>query len=83
MKELEICPRCSAKFASREALVAGGVPFGFNVFTFSDVSVVVRCPDCLHLFPARKLKLFGFLSPNGIRWALLAIVFICLAILVW
>lgn len=77
MRELEVCPRCSAGFAARSALVSGGVPLGFNIFTLSDVSVVVRCPGCWHVFSARKLKLFGFVSPNGLRWVLLAVILIC------
>ena len=82
MHELEVCPKCSAKFSARSALVSGGVPIGFNVFPFSDVSVMVRCPDCMHVFSARKLKLFGFVSPNGIRLVLLAVIVMCIALLV-
>lgn len=82
MHEPEVCPRCSAEFPARSALVSGGVPVGFNVFTFSDVSVMVRCPDCGHAFSARKLKLFGFVSPNGLRGVLLAVILICIALFV-
>ena len=82
MHVLEVCPRCSAGFSARSALVSGGVPIGFNVFTFSDVSVKVRCPGCRHVFSACKLKLFGFVSPNGLRWMLAVVILICIALLV-
>ena len=43
---------------------------------------MVRCPDCMHVFSARKLKLFGLVSPNGIRLVLLAVIVMCIALLV-
>ncbi len=43
---------------------------------------MVRCPDCKHVFSARNLKLFGFVSPNGIRLVLLAVIVMCIALLV-
>ncbi|MEH6565283.1 MAG: hypothetical protein V7756_08180 [Halopseudomonas sp.] len=82
MQESEVCPNCSAQFIARKALVSGGVPIGFNVFTLSDVAVMVRCPQCGQVFSARKLKLFGFLTPNGIRSVLLGVIIIGIAILV-
>ncbi len=81
MPEMETCPKCSAKFAAREALVSSGVPLGFNVFTLSNVSVAVRCPGCRHVFPSRTIRFFGFLSPNGLRWVLFCLLAICLVLL--
>lgn len=81
MHEPETCPRCSARFEARKALVSSGVALGFNVFTLSDVSVPVRCPGCGHVFPTRTLRLFGFLPPNGVRWVLLAAILVGLVVL--
>lgn len=82
MHEREVCPKCSAAFAARETLVSGGVPIGFNVFTFSDVAVMVRCPDYRHTLSARTLELFEFLSANGLRWVVLTILVTGMVILV-
>jgi hypothetical protein len=79
--ELETCPKCSAKFAARGALISGGLPFGFYVFKLSDISVVVRCPNCWHRFPSRTIRFFGFLSPNGVRWTLFCVLAICVLLL--
>jgi hypothetical protein len=82
MQELEICPNCSTEFVARRALVSSGVPLGFNIFTFSDVAVRVRCPGCQGVFSARKDRFFGILSPNGVRWLVLAMLAICMALVV-
>ena len=78
--EMETCPKCSAKFAARGAVVSWGRPLGFNVFTFSDISVAVRCPECWHQFPSQTIRFFGFLSPNGLRWVLVGILAICFVV---
>jgi hypothetical protein len=81
MSGRESCPRCAATFASRDAVVSWGLPLGFHVFTFSDISVAVRCPGCRHTFPARSIRFFGFLTPNGLRGVLLFLLAICVVVM--
>ena len=71
MSAPEICPRCQAHFEAREALVWGGVPLLFGVITAPGVSTKVQCPGCNYRFSATKIRFFGFLSANGLRWALM------------
>lgn len=72
MYEPEICPKCSARFDARDALVSSGVPYVLGVIYAPGVSAAVRCPGCKHAFSASTLRFFGFLSPNALRWALVA-----------
>ncbi|WP_341675117.1 hypothetical protein [Niveibacterium sp. SC-1] len=67
MNEPEICPKCSTCFDARKALLSGGFPLGFSLFTYPDVLMKVRCPGCWHIFPARTFRFFGLLSPNAFR----------------
>jgi len=82
MTEAEICPKCSTAFSAREALVSSGLHLTTNVFTDRDIVMKVRCPNCWHVFPARELRFFGFLSPNGLRWAAIAFLVICVVLAV-
>lgn len=80
MSEAEICPKCSACFSARKALVSSGVGVNQNVFPGKKVKMKVRCPECLHVFPASTLRLFGFLSANGLRWVVVAILVACVVL---
>ena len=71
MSDLEICPRCSARFEARDALIWGGVPLLLGIVTTPGVSTKVRCPGCGHSFSATQIRFFGFLSANALRWAML------------
>ena len=77
MRNQETCPGCAAEFDSRRALVRSGVPMFFDGLTPRRVQMAVRCPDCGHRFNARALRLFGFLSPAGLRWVLVGLVVLC------
>lgn len=61
MQGFEICPRCSAHFEGRRALVFGGVATSHG-FTLPAASSKVRCPRCGHVFSGRNIRYFGFLS---------------------
>jgi hypothetical protein len=82
MSELETCPGCSARFDARAALVSWGVPAFFNMYTSSGVSMLVRCPNCRRQFRSHKVRFFGFLTPNGVGWTVLALLLICIAVAV-
>ncbi|WP_454256244.1 hypothetical protein [Pseudomonas sp. Marseille-Q8238] len=58
MSEAEICPQCSARFSARKALVSSGVGVNQNVFPGKKVKMKVRCPECLHIFPASTLPVW-------------------------
>lgn len=77
MSNRETCPGCAAVFDSRKALVRSGVPMFFNAITPRHVQMQVRCPNCGHHFAARELRLFGVLSPEGLRWVLVGILVVC------
>lgn len=80
MTELETCTGCAAKFDARAALVSWGVPAFFNMCTASGVSMLVQCPNCGRRFRSRKIRFFGFLSPNGLGLLVLAILLLCVVI---
>ena len=75
MSNLESCPKCSARFEARDALVWGGVPLFLGAITAPGVSTKVHCPGCGHSFSAQHMRFFGILSANALRSArVLAIV---------
>ena len=80
MSEFETCSGCAAKFDASRALVSLGVPPFFNMFTAKGVSMLVRCPNCRRQFRSQKVRLFGFVTPNGIGWIILALLVICIAV---
>ena len=80
MTELETCTGCSAKFDARAALVSWGVPAFFNMYTASGVSMLVQCPNCGRRFRSRKVRFFGFLTPNGLGLLVVAILLLCVVI---
>ena len=82
MSELETCSGCAAKFDASKALVSLGVPPFFNMFTAKGVSMLVRCPNCRRQFRSQKVRLFGFVTPNGIGWIIVALLAICIAVAV-
>lgn len=82
MTGLETCTGCSARFDARAALVAWGVPAFFNMFNTSGVSLLVRCPNCGRQFRSRKIKFFGFMTPNGFGVLIVAILLLCLVVVV-
>lgn len=77
MKELESCPRCSALFPARKALVSSGVGVSQNALASR---MQVRCPECWHIFTARTLHLFGFLPPSGLRWVVPGLLVACVVL---
>lgn len=80
MTELETCTGCSTRFDARSALVSWGLPPFFNMFTASGVSLLVRCPHCGRQFRSRKIRFFGFLSPNGLGLLVVAILLLCIVV---
>ena len=82
MSELETCSGCSEKFDASSALVSFGVPPFFNMFTAKGVSMLVRCPNCRRQFRSQKVRLFGFVTPNGIGWIILALLVTCVVVAV-
>jgi len=80
MTELETCTGCAARFDARAALVSWGVPAFFNMYTASGVSMLVQCPNCRRRFRSRKIRFFGFLTPNGLGLLVLAILLLCVVI---
>ncbi|MDQ8023122.1 MAG: hypothetical protein REI94_14895 [Moraxellaceae bacterium] len=78
MKETEVCPRCSAEFSSRKALLAGGLRSHYNVY--SPYGPAVRCPNCWHIFPAEALRLFGFLPATRLPWVIAGIIVLCVVL---
>ena len=82
MRDIEICPNCSARFDAREALTSSGVPIVFGAIFLPGTSAQVKCPGCGRRFSARTLRFFGFLSPNALRWALLSAVVLVVAVVV-
>lgn len=80
MSELETCSGCAAKFDATKALVSLGVPPFFNMFTAKGVSMLVRCPNCRRQFRSQKVRLFGFVTPNGIGCIIVALFAICIAV---
>ena len=83
MYESEVCPKCSARFAARDALVSGGAVVTAGLFiAFPGVSAAVRCPGCSHTFESRTIRFFGFLSPNALKWSLVAAVVLGVSFLV-
>lgn len=77
MSNRETCPGCATVLDSRKALVRSGVPMFFNAITPRHVQMQVRCPNCGHHFAASELRLFGVLSPAGLRWVLVGILVVC------
>lgn len=77
MSNQETCPRCSTTFDSRKGLFRSGVPMFFNAITPRHVQMEVCCPKCGHRFDGQDVRLFGFLPPNGLRWAVLGILVVC------
>ena len=77
MSGTEVCPGCSTSFDARKALVSRGVPPFFNMYTVKGVSFLVRCPNCWRQFRSQKIRFFGFLTPNGVGWVVLALLAIC------
>ena len=69
--EFEVCPKCSAHFEGRSALLWGGVAT-YRGFTLPGASSKVRCPGCEHVFEAKNVRFFGFLSSPALCLVLLA-----------
>lgn len=80
MSEAEVCPQCSARFSARKALVASGVGIRSNAFARNGAQMTVRCPNCLHIFSPRTLRLFGVLSLTGLRWLAVGLVIACVVL---
>lgn len=78
MSELEVCPRCSAEFPARKAIVSGGMRLGY--YGLQDKGPVVRCPTCLHIFKPQTVRLFGFLRPDAMRWIVPVLLVVCVVL---
>lgn len=68
--QYEICPKCSAHFEGRSALLWGGVA-AYSGFTLPAASSKVCCPRCGYVFAGRNVRFFGFLSAPALCLALL------------
>jgi uncharacterized C2H2 Zn-finger protein len=79
MKGFETCPKCSAHFEGRGALVWGGVATSHG-FTLPAASSKVCCPRCGYIFPAKNVRFFGFLSAPALCLVLLTAVVVGLLI---
>ena len=77
-QEPEVCPRCSHEFPARKAIVSGGMRLGY--YSLHDKGPVVCCPHCLHVFKPEKLRLFGILHPDAMRWVVPALLGLCVVI---
>jgi hypothetical protein len=78
MAQIETCPKCGADFPTRKGIVSGGVPTGYNALT--DGGPPVKCPNCWHVFHSRRLRLFGALPPESLRWVVWGILAVCFAL---
>jgi len=74
----EICPNCEAHFPPKEALVTSGVPVVAG-FRLPGVSTLVKCPGCGHLFSAKSIRFFGFLTATHLR-IFIAILALCVIV---
>jgi hypothetical protein len=82
VREIEVCPNCSARFEAREWLTSSGISVALGAIVLPGVSAEVKCPGCGRKFFARTLRFFGFLSPNALRWAMLSVVVLVVAVAV-
>jgi len=73
MKGFETCPKCSAHFEGRGALVWGGVATSRG-FALPAPSSKVRCPRCGCIFAGNNVRFFGFLSAPAVCLVLLTAV---------
>jgi uncharacterized C2H2 Zn-finger protein len=80
MIAMERCPECATEFDARRVLVRSGLPMFFNALTPRKVEMPVRCPNCRHVFAGQQVRLFGFVSPDGLRWVLLGVLALCLVL---
>ena len=67
----ETCPKCSAHFEGKDALLWGGVAT-YRGVVLPGASSKVRCPGCGFVFEARNVRFFGFLSAPALCLVLLA-----------
>ncbi|MET0349320.1 MAG: hypothetical protein ABW067_06005 [Rhizobacter sp.] len=81
MPASETCPKCSARFSARKALVSHGLRVGYN--GLSGKGPEVRCPNCWHVSESHDLRLFGFIPAHALRWVVLGILVICVLLLFW
>jgi len=79
MKGFETCPKCSANFESRSALVWGGVATSHG-FTLPAASSKVRCSRCGYIFSGNNVRFFGFLSAPALCLVLLTAIVVGLLI---
>lgn len=83
MAKLTTCNGCSTRFDARKALVSAGGLRTTNAMYQRDVALQVRCPNCRREFTTTEVSLFGFLSPNGYRWVVVALLVVIVALMFW
>lgn len=79
MKGFETCPKCSAHFKGRSALLWGGAAT-YKGFTLPAASSKVCCPGCGYIFAGKNVRFFGFLSAPVLCLVLLTTVVVGLLI---
>jgi len=70
-RQWETCPKCTAHFEGRGALLWGGIATSHG-FALPAASSKVRCPSCGCVFAAKNVRFFGFLSAPALCFVLLA-----------
>jgi len=78
MPATETCPKCSARFPTRKALLSLGARVGYNGFGRKGPDV--RCPNCWHVAESHNLRLFGFIPTHALRWVVLGLLAACVAV---
>lgn len=82
MSDPEICPKCSAAFDARKALLSGGVQVGASMFSRrGPYALKVKCPNCWHTYPPQNHRLFGVLPPDALPWIVGGLLALCLVLL--
>lgn len=83
MAKFATCTACSTRFDARKALVSAGGLRSTNAMYQRDVALTVRCPYCHREFSTSDVQLFGFLSPNGYRVVVIALLVIVVGLIWW
>jgi hypothetical protein len=79
MKGFETCPKCSAHFEGRSALLWGGIAT-YKGLTLPAASSKICCPGCRYIFASKDVRFFGFLSAPALGLVLLTAVVLGLLI---
>lgn len=71
---METCPKCGAHFPANDAWAYRSALVGVLAPGWQALDTRVRCPSCTHVFPAEAIRYLGFLSPNGMKVVVGAII---------